>query len=182
MVRLLTTMMVRFCTTQTKTMTQAKTILMYLTFCAFTFTFSINASAQQYKTAADTLKLNKEYSDVSLDIAKLNLKLSEAQNKTSDFQSNSVATAQHASNSAQQSKTDASTATNGNLNDAKTAMKQARKANNQAKDAKNAKDDEDKNIRTIKELKEKISDKQQVLAELDSQRAAIKSLPVNAAQ
>jgi len=81
-------------------------------------------------------------------------------------------------NSAQQSKTDASTATNGNLDDAKTAMKQARKANNQAKDAKNAKDDENNNIKVIKKLNEKIAEKQQLLANLDKQRMIIKALPV----
>ncbi|MEO6850110.1 MAG: hypothetical protein ABI166_05750 [Mucilaginibacter sp.] len=128
------------------------------------------------------MKLNKEYSDISLDIAKLNIKLVEAQNKASGFQSNSVTTAQNATNSAQQSKTDAATATNGNLDDAKTAMKQAKKANNQAKDAKNAKDDESDNVRDINKLNAKILEKQQQLVELDKERAAIKALPVTTVQ
>jgi uncharacterized protein involved in exopolysaccharide biosynthesis len=160
-------------------MTPTKKMLMLFTFLAFTFAFADKAHAQKYKTAADTLKLNKEYSDISLDIARLNVKLDEAQNKTSGFQSNSANTAQNASNSAQQSKTDASKATNGNLDDARTAMKQAKKANNQANDAKNAKGDETDNQKVIKKLSEKIAEKQQALADLDKQRAAIKALPAN---
>jgi hypothetical protein len=163
-------------------MTQFKKVLMYLPFCAFTFAFSLTATAQKYKTAADTLKLNKEYSDVSLDIAKLNIKLVEAQNKTKGFQSNSINTAQDATNSAQLSKTDASTATDGNLGDAKTAMKEAKKADHEAKDAKNAKDDENENVKTIKSLNGKILEKQQLLADLDKQRAAINALPVVSVQ
>ncbi|HTI58136.1 hypothetical protein [Mucilaginibacter sp.] len=159
-------------------MTQFKKMMLYITFYALTFAISLTANAQKYKTAADTLNLNKEYASISLDISKLTVKLVEAQNKTNGFQSNSASSAQDAVNSAQQSKTDASTATNGNLDDAKTAMKQARKANNQAKDAKNAKDDENDNIKTIKKLNDKIAEKQQLLADLDKQRMAIKALPV----
>jgi hypothetical protein len=149
-------------------------ILSVFALCIFAITQS--ASAQKYKTAADTLKLNKEYSDVSLDISKLNVKLIEAQNKTNGYQSKSSSTAQDATNSAQQSKTDASTATNGNLGDAKIAMKAAKKADNQAKEAKNAKDDESDNIKTIKKLNDKIAEKQEILAGLDRQRAAINAL------
>ncbi|HEX3385317.1 MAG TPA: hypothetical protein VHS53_09025, partial [Mucilaginibacter sp.] len=140
------------------------------------------ANAQKYKVRADTLDLNKEYASITLDISKLNVKLVEAQNKIDGYQSNSTSTAQDAANSAQQSKTDASTATNGNLADAKTAMKQARKANNQAKDAQNAKNDENDNTKDIKKLNEKIAEKQQLLAELDKQRAAINALPVQDTQ
>ena len=39
-----------------------------------------------------------------------------------------------------------------NLGDAKTAMKQAKKANGQAKDVKNEKDDENDNIKPIQKL------------------------------
>lgn len=151
---------------------------MLLAFVAITFAFSLTANAQKYKIAADTLKLNKEYSGIVLDISKLNVELVKAQNKINSYRSNSASTAQDATNSAQQSKTDASTATNGNLADAKTAMKQARKANNQAKDAKSAKDDENDNLKTIKKLNEKIAEKQELLANLDKQKAAINALSV----
>jgi len=58
---------------------------MYVTFCALTFAISLTANAQKYKTAADTLNLNKDYASISLDISKLNVKLVEAQNKTNGF-------------------------------------------------------------------------------------------------
>jgi hypothetical protein len=82
--------------------------------CAFTlsiFAFTGIASAQKYKTAADTLKLNKEYADVSLDISKLNLQLVEAKDKTAGYVSKSAYTAQSATSSAMTSKNDAAAAT-----------------------------------------------------------------------
>lgn len=139
----------------------------------FTIGFAGKVSAQKYKTAADTLMLNKEYSSVSLDIAKLNIKLVEKKNKIAGYESKSTSTAQDAVTSAKDSKATAATATNGNLDDAKRAMKQARKANNQAVDAKNAMDDQNDNVRDIRDLNEKIEKKQMKLAELDKQKAAI---------
>ncbi len=149
---------------------------MLCVFTLCTFAFSGIVSAQKYKTAADTLKLNKEYSDVSLEISKLNVKLVEAKNRTAGYDSKTLYTAQSATNSAQASKSDAATATNGNLSDAKTAMKQAKKANNDAKDAKNAKDDQSDNIKEIDKLTAKIQEKKLVLADLDRQKAAIIAL------
>lgn len=158
-------------------MIKFKKQLAFSVFGLCVFAITQTASAQKYKTAADTLKLNKEYSEVSLYISKLNIKLLEAQNKTSGYQSKSSSTAQDANSSAQQSKSDATTATDGNLRDAKTAMKTARKANNRAKDAKSAKDNESDNVREIKKLNEKIAEQQAVLTKLDKEKAAIKALP-----
>jgi hypothetical protein len=154
-----------------------KTKVMLCAFTLCTFAFSEIVSAQEYKTAADTLKLNKEYSDVSLEISKLNVKLAEAKDKTAGYDSKTLYTAQSATNSAQVSKTDASTATNGNLADAKTAMKQAKRANNDAKDAQNAKDDQSDNVKYIDKLTAKRQKKQLELADLDRQMAAIRTLP-----
>ncbi|QEM06518.1 hypothetical protein DIU31_024485 [Mucilaginibacter rubeus] len=148
-------------------------------FCVFAMTtlgFAVSASAQKYKTAADTVKLNKEYGEVTLEISKLNSKLIAQQNKTAGYQSKSASTAQDAVTSAQGSKETASTATNGNVGDAKKAMKQARKANNQANDAKDAMDNQKDNVKDMKDLNEKIDRKKQKLADLDKQRAAIMAL------
>jgi len=158
-------------------MIKFKTPLMFCVCALGIFAITQSVSAQKYTMAADTLKLNKEYSEVALDISKLNIKLVEAQNKSNGYQSKSTTAAQDASTSAQRSKTDASTATNGNLADAKTAMQAAKKANNLAKDAKNAKDDENDNVKDIKKLNQKIAKKQEVLASLDKQRIAIHALP-----
>jgi hypothetical protein len=81
-----------------------KTRIMLSAFTLCTFAFAGSAFAQKYKTAADTIKLNKEYSGVSLDIAKLNYKLIEAKNKTEGYKSKSASTAEGASMSAQKSK------------------------------------------------------------------------------
>jgi len=145
-----------------------------LTLCMFAFSGIV--SAQKYKTAADTLKLNKEYSDVSLEISKLNVKLIEAKDKTAGYDSKTLYTAQSATNSAEVSKSDAATATDGKLTDAKTAMKQAKKADKDAKDAKNAKDDQSNNIKDIDKLTAKIQEKKLVLADLDRQKTAIIAL------
>ncbi|MGZ3758107.1 MAG: hypothetical protein ACXVAY_17165 [Mucilaginibacter sp.] len=135
--------------------------------------FSQSAFAQQYKTPADTIKLNIAYSKVALEIAKLNGDLKTEQNKTSGYQSKSATTASDAASSAQGSKQTANIATNGNTKDAKIAMKQAKKANNEAKDAKNAKDDEVGNTNKIAAINEKIIKKQYELADLARQKSAI---------
>jgi hypothetical protein len=142
-----------------------------ITFSAILFTQS--AFAQKYKTAADTVQLNKEYGQVTLDIAKLNANLIEEQNKTSGYQSKSASTARNAVSSAQYSKETASTATNGNLADAKTAMKQAKKANNKANDADDAKNNQANNGKKIEAINEKIAKKQAILDDLARQKADI---------
>jgi hypothetical protein len=147
---------------------------------ALTFTFSTIlltqiAFAQKYKTAADTIKLNKEYGEVTLDIAKLNTNLIEQQNKTAGYQSKATSTASDAVTAAQNSKETASTATDGSLSDAKSAMKQARRANSDAKDANKAKNNEADNVKNIKDINEKIAKKQAVLADLAQQKANILS-------
>ena len=147
---------------------------------AVTFTFSAilltqTVFAQKYKTAADTVKLNKEYGEITLDIAKLNTNLIEQQNKTAGYQSKATSTASDAVSAAQNSKETAATATDGCLSDAKAAMKQARKANNDANDAQNAKNDEANNVKKINEINDKIAKKQAVLTDLAQQKAAILS-------
>lgn len=141
-------------------------------------TFSVilltqTAFAQKYKTAADTIKLNKEYGEVTLDISKLKSNLIEQQNKTSGYESKSTSTNNDAVSSAQNSKEMASTATNGNVSDAKKAMKQARRASNDANDARDAKNNQANNIKKINKLNEQITKKQAVLDDLAQQKATI---------
>lgn len=144
--------------------------------CAITLTtilFTQSVSAQKYKTAADTVKLNKEYGEVNLELAKLNASLIQEQNKTSGYQSKSASTTEDAVASAQRSKETASTATNGSEADAKTAMKQARKASNQAGDAQDAKNNQANNGKKIEAFQEKIAKKLAILADLRKQKADI---------
>lgn len=129
--------------------------------------------AQKYKTAADTVKLNKKYGETKEELTKLNSNLIELQNKTADYQSKVTSTTNDAVTSAQNSKETASTATDGSLSDAKKAMKQAKKADNKAKDEKEAKSDEANNVRKIAEINKEIGKKQAVLDDLAQQKADI---------
>jgi len=147
---------------------------------ALTFAFSAilltqTVFAQKYKTAADTIKLNKEYGEIALDIAKLNTNLIEQQNKTAGYQSKATSTASDAATAAQNSKKTAATATDGSLSDANAAMKQARKANNDANYALDAKNDVANNVKEIIKINEKIAKKQAILAYLAQQKATILS-------
>ncbi|MXV53223.1 hypothetical protein GS399_19835 [Pedobacter sp. HMF7647] len=144
--------------------------------CAFTVTtlaFAGCASGQNYDTPADTVKLNKEYSELTSDIKDLNAKLVTAQNKTSGYQSKESSSARDAMSAAQESKETASTATNGNVSDSKKAMRQAKKANNKANEAEDAADDQKENSKDITDLNKKIEKKKERLSNLDKQKAAI---------
>jgi hypothetical protein len=131
------------------------------------------AHAQKYKTFADTTRLNKEYGEISLEISKLNTKLQEEKNKTADFHSKTSSTAGDAVATAQASKDQADVATNGNTSDTKKAVADAKAADKKANNSKDAIADEKKNGKRIAELTAQIDQKQKLLRDLDSQRAAI---------
>ena len=131
------------------------------------------AHGQKYKTMSDTTRLNKEYGEISLEMAKLNTKLIEEKNKTADYHSKTSSTAGDAVATAQASKDQADVATNGNTSDTKKAVTDAKEADKKANNAKNAVSDEKKNDKKIKELTAQIDQKQKLLRDLDSQRAAI---------
>ena len=138
------------------------------------------AHAQKYKTLADTTRLNREYGEISLEISKLNTKLQEEKNKTADFHSKTSTTAGDAVATAQASKDQADVATNGNTSDTKKAVSDAKAADKKANDSKDAIADEKKNGKKIDALNAQIEQKQKLLRDLDSQRAAIMAslLPV----
>jgi hypothetical protein len=136
---------------------------------------------QKYKTMSDTTRLNKEYGEISLEMSKLNTKLLEEKNKTADYHSKTSSSAVDAVATGQASKDQADVATSGNTSDTKKAVIDAKEADKKANDAKNAVSDEKKNNKKIKELTAQIDQKQKLLRDLDSQRAAImsnSSLPV----
>jgi hypothetical protein len=143
--------------------------------------FTTTAHAQKYKTLSDTTSLNKEYGEISLEISKLNTKLIEEKNKTADYRSKTSSSAVDAAATGQASKDQADVATSGNTSDTKKAVTDAKEADKKANDAKDAVSVEKKNNKKIKELTAQIDQKQKLLRELDSQRAAImtsSSLPV----
>jgi hypothetical protein len=128
---------------------------------------------QKYKSMSDTARLNKEYGSISLEIAKLNTRLIEEQNKTADYRSKTSSTAEDAVATAQVSKDQAAVATNGNTTDTKKAVNDAKDADKKANNAKDAVSDEKKNNKKISKLTAQIEQKQKLLRDLDSQRAAI---------
>lgn len=134
---------------------------------------SAPAFAQKYKTIADTLKLNKEYAGVTLDIAELNAKLIAEKNKTSDYQLKSASTAKEATQSASDSRDQAQKATNGNMKEMKKSVKKAKRAKSEAGAAESALDNQTGNKKKIAEISAKLIKKQDRLTELDKQRAAI---------
>ena len=138
---------------------------------------AFKAQAQKYKTAADTVKLNKEYAGVQQDITNLKAKLDKANGKTSDYQSKVTSSSQSAATAAQDSKSQAATATNGKLNDVKKEERMAKKASTDANDAKNAQNDEKNNQKDIKKLNAEIEKKQKRLSDLDAMRTSIGSMP-----
>lgn len=137
------------------------------------FSFTTIAYGQKYKTMSDTTRLNKEYGEISLEMSKLNTKLLEEKNKTADYHSKTSSSAGDAVATAQASKDQADIATDGNTTDTKKAVTDAKEADKKANDAKDAVSDEKKNNKKIKELTAQIDQKQKLLRDLDSQRAAI---------
>src|SRR5688572_11941495 len=90
-------------------------------------TASLPVAAQKYKSASDTIKLNKEWVEVSNDIAELTAELTIAQNNLPGYETKAAKAQTDAQGTAQQSSDQAYKATNGDLGDAKKAKKKAKK-------------------------------------------------------
>jgi uncharacterized low-complexity protein len=137
---------------------------------------SLSASSQKYKSASDTVKLNKEWVDVSNDIAKLTSELTIAQNNLPGYHSKAVDAVSDAQTSAQKSSDQANKATNGDLGDAKSAKKKANKAYSDAGDASDAKDKANNQEKKIDKLTTQLQKKQKQLAELEEMRTTIRAM------
>jgi len=131
------------------------------------------ASSQKYKTAADTLKLNKEYADVNKDVADLNAKLIEAQNELPKLQSKAVSESAQAQEATNESTRQAMKSDPGDLGDAKKAKKKANKAVDEAKDAEKAQNRVNDQNKKIEKLQSQLEKKQKRLQELETMRTNI---------
>lgn len=138
---------------------------------------SLPAVAQKYKTSSDTVKLNKEYLEVSNDIAELTSKLTVAQNNLPGYHTKASEATSDAQTSADESRRSASRATNGDLGDAKNAKKKAGKALDKAEDLKDANDNIKDQDKKIAKLSKQLQKKQERLYELETMRFAIRSIP-----
>jgi DNA repair exonuclease SbcCD ATPase subunit len=140
--------------------------------------FASTVYSQRYKSAADTVKLNKEYTNVSNDIAELTSKLSIAQNNLPGYHTKAREANSDAQGSANASSTQASKATNGDLGDAKRAKKKANKAYTNAQDAREADNRVKDQDKKITKLSSQLQKKQERLKELDDMRVAIRNNPL----
>jgi hypothetical protein len=137
-------------------------------------TTSVPVAAQKYKSASDTIKLNKEWVEVSNDIAELTAELTIAQNNLPGYKSKSDKAQTDAQTTAQQSSDQAYKATNGDVADAKSEKKKAKRALSDAKDASNAKTNTRKQEKKIDKLSGQLQKKQKNLQELEDMRNAIR--------
>lgn len=137
---------------------------------------ALPAISQKYKSASDTVKLNKEWVEVSNSIAELQAKLTIAQNNLPGYNNKVGDAVSDAQNAAQQSSQQASKATNGDLGDAKDAKKKAKKALNEAEDAQSAKDKVKSQEKKIDKLNSELQKKQKQLSQLEEMRMNIRSM------
>lgn len=149
--------------------------LIYSTTTIVCIMVCMTANAQKYKTSADTIKLNKEYIDVSNEIASLTSKLAIAQNNLPGYHDRADNATSNAQNMAVKSSETASNAVNGDLKDAKKARKKANKAVREAKDANHANNKVKDQDAKIAKLTSELQNKQNRLAELDAMRASIRN-------
>ena len=139
----------------------------------FLLAFSLQGFSQKYKTVFDTVKLNKEFVSVSNDIAELKAKLTVAQNNLPGYHSRAEDADADAQKTADASSKQADKATSGDLGDAKTAKKKARKAYKKAGDAQDANKKIKKQEKKIAKLENEIGKKQKRIAELEEMRSNI---------
>jgi chromosome segregation ATPase len=143
-------------------------------FAAICFMASLPAVSQKYRSASDTVKLNREWVKLSNEIAELTAELTIAQNNLPGYKSEAEKAQIDAQGTAQQSSDQAYKATNGDLGDAKSAKKKAKKALNDAEDASDAKNDTKKQEKKIDKLTAQLQKKQKSLQELEEMRTTIR--------
>jgi DNA repair exonuclease SbcCD ATPase subunit len=135
---------------------------------------SLPAASQKYRSAADTVKLNRELVKVNNDIAKLTAELTVAQNNLPGYVSKAKTATNEAEATAQQSSDQAYKATNGDVQDAKSAKKKARKAYKDAGDASDARANTKKQEKKIDKLSAKLQKKQNDLKGLEEIRTNLR--------
>ena len=142
--------------------------------CFFTLlSTSFTAYTQVYKTVSDTVKLNKEFTEVSNDIADLNAKLTIAQNKMPGYQSKANAAESTAQDAAETSSVQAAKATEGGVKAARKAKRISKKAYHKAKVARSANNNVGDQDDKIASLTGQLAKKQERLRQLTAMRDAI---------
>ena len=137
----------------------------------------LTAYTQVYKTAADTVKLNKEFAEVSNDIASLSAKLTIAQNNRPGYQSKARTADTDAQDAAVKSSAQADKATDGGVKAARKAKRNSKKAYREAKDARSANNAVENHDDRIASLTGQLAKKQERLRQLTAMRDAINAQP-----
>ena len=141
--------------------------------CFVALMTGITSSAQVYKTAADTAKLNKEFTEVSNDIASINAKLTIAQNNLPGYQSKARTADSNAQDAATTSSDQAAKSTEGGVKEARKAKRKSKKAYREAKDARTANNNVGDQDDKIASLTGQLAKKQERLRQLTVMRDAI---------
>ena len=136
---------------------------------------AFTGNAQVYKTAEDTVKLNKEFTEVSNDIANLTARLEVAQNNMPGFKSRANAAETNAQEAAATSSEQADKATRGGVKEARKAKRNSKRAYREAKDARSANENVGDQDDKIASLKGQLAKKQERLGQLTAMRTAIMS-------
>ena len=137
------------------------------------FFCSPSAYSQKYKTAADTVKLNKEHLKLTTGIADLNIQLAASKENLKKYQENLASKNKDAQSSAESSSDQASKATNGSVKDARRAKRKANAAYTDAKQSRDANDKMNSEEKRLNRITNDLQKKQDRLNELDMMRAAI---------
>ncbi len=132
---------------------------------------------QVYRTVADTVKLNKEFTEVSNGIATLSAELTIARNSMPAYQSKAKAAESNAKDAAETSSAQADKATGISVKEARKAKRKAKKAYRKAKDARSANSDVGKQDDKIASLSAQLAEKQERLRQLTDMRASINAEP-----
>lgn len=149
-----------------------KTKIYLLCFSALLMT-ALSATAQVYKSAEDTVKLNKEYIEVSNEIATLSARLTVAENNMPGYKSKANAADSKAHDAAETSSVQANKATGGGVKEARAARRDSRKALREAKDARSANNEVGDQGDKIASLKGELAKKTERLNQLTEMRDAI---------
>jgi chemotaxis protein histidine kinase CheA len=145
--------------------------------CLFTLLLTgFTAHSQVYKTPADTAKLNKEFTEVSNDIAILSAKLTVAQNNMPGYQSKAKTAHSDAQDAAASSSAQAAKSTEGGVKEARNAKRKSKKAYREAKDARSANNVVENQDDKIVSLTGQLAKKQERLRQLTEMRDAINAL------
>ena len=144
-------------------------VVCFLTLLSTSFT----AYTQVYKTVSDTVKLNKEFTEVSNDIADLTAKLTIAQNNMPGYQSKANAAESNALNAAETSSVQADKAMEGGVKEARKAKRNSKKAYRKAKGARSANNDVGDQDDKIASLTGQLAKKEERLRQLTAMRTSI---------